>query len=401
MTKPKIHFTHEEFADRQNRVRQELVKRELDGLLLFKIEDMYWMTGFDSDGFCIFHSMFVGADGQLTHLSRTADLANLHYSSICDDVRIAPDSANVSWASCIKDMLAAHGMRGKRIGIQVDTMGLTPKVFLEIQASLEGWCELVIAENFIQDQRRVKSPQELTYIKTAGKILDEALETALAEVYVGAFEGDIYGAFYNKLFCLGADLPAHIPPLGCGDSALNVRYTTGRKHVAKNDQITLELGLAYRHYHAGSMCVALTGPNIRDKHLRMHEVLVPTLSTIQDNLRAGKKMGEIYDLYVDLLSDKGMSDLAQTACGYTMGAVWPPTWMEQPLFYSGNPTVIEKDMTFFNMLILNDHKAGMIMALGEQVIVSDGPPEVVSHVPKEPVIIDPSNLPESASPQVR
>jgi len=37
MTKPKIHFTHEEFADRQKRVRQELVKRELDGLLLFKI----------------------------------------------------------------------------------------------------------------------------------------------------------------------------------------------------------------------------------------------------------------------------------------------------------------------------------------------------------------------------
>ena len=169
MTKPKIHFTNEEFADRQNRVRQELVKHELDSLLLFKIEDMYWMRGFESDGFSIFHSMFVGADGQLTHLSRTADLVNLKYSSICDDVRIAPDSANVSWASCIKDMLAAHGMRGKRIGIQVDTMGLIQKVFLEIQASLEGWCELVIAENFIQDQRRVKSPHELTYIKTARK----------------------------------------------------------------------------------------------------------------------------------------------------------------------------------------------------------------------------------------
>ena len=112
-------------------------------------------------------------------------------------------------------------------------------------------------------------------------------------------------------------------------------------------------------------------------------------------------MGEIYDLYIDLLPENGMSDLAQNACGYTMGAVWPPTWMEQPLFYSGNPTVIEKDMIFFNMLILNDHKAGMIMALGEQVIVNDGPPEVVSHVPKEPIIIHPSNLPESASPQVR
>lgn len=387
MTNPNIHFTREEFETRQQRTRAYLDEQKLDGLLLFKIEDMYWLTGFDSDGFCIFHSMFVGVNGELTHLSRTADLANVAYSSICEDVRIASDDADVRWSSCIKDMLVSHDMQGKRIGIQVDTMGLTPKLFLETQAEIEDWCELVIADNFIQKMRMVKSEQELAYHRKAGEILDIALGDALLAVQPGAYEGDIYGAFYNKLFSMGADLPAHIPPLGCGESALNVRYTSGRKYLVENDQLTLELGLAYRHYHAGSMCVALIGPDVNELHLKMHEALVPALAAIQDLLRPGKTMAEVYDAYRMVVTDHGLAHTLQDACGYTMGATWPPTWMEQPMFYKGNPTVIETNMTFFNMLILNDFKSGLIMCLGEQTIITDGQPEVITHVPREPIIV--------------
>ena len=54
MTKPYIHFTKEEFLQRQKKTRQYLQNLGLDGLLLFKIEDMYWLTGYESDGFCVF-----------------------------------------------------------------------------------------------------------------------------------------------------------------------------------------------------------------------------------------------------------------------------------------------------------------------------------------------------------
>jgi len=60
MPKPYIHFSREEFAERQQRVCSRMQELGLDGLLLFKIEDMYWLCGFESDGFCIFSCMFVG-----------------------------------------------------------------------------------------------------------------------------------------------------------------------------------------------------------------------------------------------------------------------------------------------------------------------------------------------------
>jgi len=383
-----IHFSREEFAERQQRACEQMTAQELDGVLLFKFEDMYWLTGYDSDGFTIFGCMFLGTDGQLTHLARPADLGNASYSSICEDIRIAPDSQDASRAGQIREMLNSLGMQGKRIGIQVDTMGLTPRLFLEIQAELENWCELIIAPDFIRQLRLIKSPQELTYLRKAGEIMDIVMDKTIDATHSGAYEGDIYATFYDSLFRLGADLPAHIPPLGSGKSALNLRYTSKRKHVLNNDQVTLELGVAYRHYHAASMCVVLTGPDINDRHLKMHETSVIALDAVQSILRPGTTVGEIYDAYRSSLEDNGEKDAVLTVCGYTMGATCPPTWMEQPLIFEGNPLVLEENMSFFTHMILNDRESGRSMAVAEQAIITVDAPEIITHVPRVPIISD-------------
>ncbi len=386
MAKPNIHFSRDEFAERQRRTRTSMQELELDGLLLFKIEDIYWLTGLDTDGFVIFNSLFVGTDGELTHLTRSADLANVYYSSICSDTQIAKDDGGITWADQVKCLLQNKHMQGRRVGIQVDTMGLTPRNFLEIQAALDGWCHLIVVDNFVQELRLVKSEQELAYHRKAGEILDAGVGKLIAMAGPGVFEGDLYGAFYDHAFRHDADLPAHIPPLGCGESALNVRYTTKRKNVGQNDQLTLEMGLAYRHYHAGSMCTVLTGPDIDERQLRMHEALVPALAEVQGLLRPGVLMGDVYDAYRTVIADHGYEHAVQNGCGYTMGAVWPPTWMEMPMFYTGNPTVLRANMTVFNMLILNDFETGLMMTLGEQVIIHGDTSEVITHAPREPVI---------------
>ena len=386
MPKPYNHFSREEFSQRQQKTRKHLQKLELDGLLLFKIEDMYWLTGYESDGFCIFGSMFIGTDGALTHLARPADLGNLSYSSICEDVRISPDTEDSTRAEHIKDMLRSLGMEGKKIGIQVDTMGLTPRLFLEISEILDGWCELTVAPDFIRILRLVKSPQELNYFRKAGEVMDIVMDKVIEATYPGAFEGDIYATFYDTLFRLDADLPAHIPPLGSGDSALNLRYTTKRKNVSENDQVTLELGLAYRHYHVACMGVVLTGPEINNRHLKMHKTSVTALDEVQAALRPGTTVGELFDIYKETLEEHGEHDAVLTVAGYTMGAMWPPTWMEEPMIFEGNPLVLEENMTFFTHMILNDRETGLSMAVGETAIVTKDAPEIITHSPREPII---------------
>jgi Xaa-Pro dipeptidase len=69
-----------------------------------------------------------------------------------------------------------------------------------------------------------------------------------------------------------------------------------------------------------------------------------------------------------------------------MGAAFPPTWMEQPLIFEGNPTVLEENMTFFTHMIMNDREAGLSMAVAEQIIIAGGVTEIITHAPREPVI---------------
>ena len=61
----------------------------------------------------------------------------------------------------------------------------------------------------------------------------------------------------------------------------------------------------------------------------------------------GSTVGDLYDAYRKTLVDHGEENSVLTVCGYTMGALWPPTWMEQPLIFEGNETVLQENMTFF------------------------------------------------------
>jgi Xaa-Pro dipeptidase len=184
----------------------------------------------------------------------------------------------------------------------------------------------------------------------------------------------------------GADIPCCRLPMGHGEKAMNVRYGTGTTPIEENDQVTFEMGCAWRHYHVADMFTVLTGPRIDPRHLRMHAACVDALEQVQDGLRPGRTLGEVYETHRAALAAHGYEKAALKACGYTMGATFPPTWMEMPMMYRDNPTVIEKGMVLFTHMILSDFETGLTMSLGETSIVTDGRPEVITHVPRVPIV---------------
>jgi len=386
MPKPHINFSENEFLERQARIRRELTARGLEGLLVSRIEDQYWLCGLDTDGFVIFHMMFVGADGQLTHISRTADIASIDYSSLCEDVRVWEDAEGNPKSRVIKEVLESHGMAGKRIGIQLDSFGMLPNLHLELRENLDGWCELVDASDLIRLMRLVKSPQELHYHRQAGQILDRACARAIELSAPGADEGHVLAEVYRVLWEAGADIPANRMPMGHGEKAMNVRYVTGRGRVAENDQVTFEMGDAWRHYHVADMFTVLTGPKVDPRHLTMQTACAEALDAVQKTLRPGRTLGEVFEVHRATLAAHGYEHALLKACGYTMGATFPPTWMEQPMIYRDNPLVLQPNMVFFTHMILSERETGLTMSLGETSIITDDAPEVITHVPRDPII---------------
>jgi Xaa-Pro dipeptidase len=386
MPKPHIHFPEEEFKDRQGRVRGELAARGLDGLLVSRIEDQYWLCGLDTDGYVIFHMMFIGPAGQLTHLTRTADQASIDYSSLCRDVRVWEDAEGNPRSLAVKDMLQSHDLHGKRIGIQLDSFGLLPNLYLELREALDGWCELVDASDLIRQMRLVKSPRELDCHRQAGRILDRACGTAIDLVEPGVEEGRVLAEVYRVIWEEGADIPANRMPMGHGERAMNVRYATGRGRVGERDQVTCEMGAGWRHYHVADMFTVLTGPAIDPRHLRMHAACAEALDRVQALLRPRRTLGDVFEAHRSTLARHGYEHASLKACGYTMGATFPPTWMEQPMIYRDSRQVLQPNMVFFTHMIVSDRASGLIMSLGETSIITDGAPEVITHVPREPIV---------------
>ena len=67
-----LHFTREEFAARRRRTIDAMQQAGLDGLLMFRQESMYYLTGYDTFGYVFFQCLYLGADGSLVTRSEAS-----------------------------------------------------------------------------------------------------------------------------------------------------------------------------------------------------------------------------------------------------------------------------------------------------------------------------------------
>jgi len=64
-----IHFSQREYAARKRAVLRAMQSRDLDGLLMFRQESMYYLTGLHTFGYCFFQCIYLRADGRTVLLS--------------------------------------------------------------------------------------------------------------------------------------------------------------------------------------------------------------------------------------------------------------------------------------------------------------------------------------------
>jgi Xaa-Pro dipeptidase len=375
-----IHFTRDEFKARMDKATAAMAARGLDGMLLFQQESMYWLSGYDTFGFCFFQCLYVGADGRMALLTRSADLRQAQHTSIIGDIRIWTDAAGAQPAAQLKDMLESLGCRGHTLGIETKSYGLTHFNGRAVDAALDGFCTLREATDLIDRLRLVKSPAELKYVRKAGELGDAALKAAIRKTRAGADEGDILAAQQGAIFAGGGDYPANEFIIGSGRDALLCRYKAGRRKLGKRDQLTLEWAGVYRHYHAAFMRTLIIGKPTKH-HEAMDTACQAALAAVEEKLRPGNTAGEVFSAHARVMDEHGMRDHRLNACGYSLGAKFTPSWMDSPMFYTGNEAELGAGMVFFAHMILMDSKSANAYCLGRTYIITKGKPEPVSTYP--------------------
>jgi Xaa-Pro dipeptidase len=372
-----LHFTKDELAERRGRAIGLMQKRGLDGLLMFRQESMFYLTGYDTFGYVFFQCLYLGADGRLMLLTRTPDLRQAQHTSVVEDIRVWIDAPDANPAAALKEILSGFGLAGKKLGVEYEAYGLTARNGLRLNAALEGFCKLEDASDLVSRLRVVKSPTEIAYVRKAAELADLALDEANRIAAPGAFEGDILAAMQGAIIRGGGDDSANEFIIGSGRDALLCRYFTGRRHLDKQDQLTLEFAGVYRHYHSALMRTICIGtPPARQRE--MHKVAVDALEACKAALKPGRPIGEVFDAHARVLDAAGYQQHRMNATGYSLGTTYAPNWMDWPMFYHGNPEPAAPGMVFFIHIIIADSEHGLAMTNGQTVLVTERGAEVLS-----------------------
>lgn len=372
-----LHFEPSEFEARRERLTAKMAEEKLDAMLLFAQESMYWLTGYDTFGYCFFQTLVVKSDGSMTLLTRAADLRQARNTSTIENILIWVDRPNADPTLDLRNLLSDLDLLGARIGIEYDTHGMTGRVARLIDNQLASFGQLVDASYLVSTLRLVKSPAEIVYAKRAGDMADDALDAAMKIIAPGADEADILAAMQGAILARGGDYPANEFVIGSAADALLCRYKSGRRKLDTTDQLTLEWAGVSAHYHTAMLRTVLIGEqDFRQKEL--YSACLQNLTAIEEILRPGSTFGEVFDMHARVMDERGLTRHRLNTCGYSLGTRFSPSWMEHQMFQAGNPQEIQKDMTLFVHMIVMDSDSGYAMTLGQTYLTTDGAPEPLS-----------------------
>ena len=82
-----------------------MARRKLDALLLFAPESHYWLTGYDTFGYCFFQCLVLTRKGAFTLLTRSADLRQARHTSLIEKIVVWTDAASAGPAVQLRDLL--------------------------------------------------------------------------------------------------------------------------------------------------------------------------------------------------------------------------------------------------------------------------------------------------------
>ena len=365
-----LHFTKKEFQKRKLNILRSMKEQNLDALLMFRQESMYWLTGYDTFGYVFFQTLVLDKKGDIILLTRAPDLRQAQNTSNIEDIRIWIDKDGSNPTVDLKLILKELNLKGKKVGIEYEAYGMTGRNALRLNKSLENYCEVEDQSELITKHRVIKSQEEIVYVRKAAELADKALDEAWKYAKAGTSEAKILAEMQKVIFEGEGDYPANEFIIGSGNNALLCRYQAEKRNLSDIDQLSIEWAGTFKHYHSAMFRTIPIG-KVDPKHVKMHKACVDALTNCEKNLIPGKTVGDVFDIHAKTFDNLGFNKARMNACGYSLGSTFSPNWMDWPMLYTGNPYVIQPGNVFFMHMILMDSDNELAMSLGETYLVTE------------------------------
>jgi ectoine hydrolase len=381
-------FEHQEYQARIARVKNAMVQRGMDLLLVASPANQFWLTGYD--GWSFYTPQMVAVSTQQEEpiwIGRKMDAVGAKFTAFLDESNVVPypdqyvGSSDLHPLQFVADEIARRGWDKGTIGVETDDYYYTAKWDAILRKNLTN-CKFVDAFLFVNRCRMVKSEQELIYMRQAGQIAAAAQQAAFDAARPGVRQCDVMAEVYRVTTAglpgAGGTFPCKPPNAMVGEycSAPHLSWTD--EPLVEGDLFYIELGGVRHRYHSPlSRCIYLGKPT--EKMDDVAKVIAEGLHAVLEKVRPGVVCEELAAVWKSVIARHGIEK--DSRIGYPVGIGYPPTWGELTAsLRAGDRTELQPNMTFHCIPAIWMEKYGLVIS--ETFAVTERGAECFANFPR-------------------
>ncbi|HSF06790.1 MAG TPA: Xaa-Pro peptidase family protein [Methylomirabilota bacterium] len=376
---------------RVEKARTQMAAQQLDALLVWKDENVRYLTGLRAQLIAGKSSSLNGvlfprdaepillcSGGERDRaLAKMPWLAEVHAIPIMEERGLVEGFVR----SVLTPALTRHKLLNGRLGVDQPTM-----ILIESIRRLLPGVELVDGDSAMQQARLIKLPEEIAVIEEACAVGDAVTRRALDAVREGRRECEVAGDAMQTLYYLGGEM-AHVitPFVASGEHMSPPHRICSDKLIRNRDVCFIDIGAMWNGYFADIGRMTIVGKPSR----RQKEVYTAVFQGLQAGIavmRPGQTNLDVSKAIVAKIAEFGLAQHLFSLFighGIGMGANEPPyigETLEGATVYPLQPGMV---FAVEPLVWVPDVEGGAGVRIEDMVLVTEGAPRILSRIDYE------------------
>ena len=343
----------------------KMQEKELDGIIINNLKNVYYLTGFwGSNG-----TVFISRDRQILVTDARYIIAAKQEVTGFEIFAERDELATI--AKIAKDM----GL--SRIGFEDE---ISVSYYHRMQTAFEG-LELVPQTQFVEALRMIKDETEIATIRKACSISDQAFHDALEFIKPGKTEIEIANFLDFRMRELGAAGLSFDTILASGINSSKPHAHPMHKPVELGEAITMDFGCLYEHYVSDMTRTVYLG-HVSDEQAEIYNTVLKANQALIDQAKDGLGFRDFDKIPRDIIVEAGYGEYFTHGIGHGIGL----DIHEEPYFSQTSTEVIKSGMVLTDEPgIYIEGKYGV--RIEDDILITDTGCEVLTLAPKELIVI--------------
>lgn len=314
-------FSAAEFATRRKYLERAMAERHLDAVLISDPADIHYFCGYKTFEVSV-HTVLVFLPGYCLLQTPTIETGPAVVTAQVDAIIgyrwESPDTVIEPLLETLKDCQA--------IGLDLWAPGLRPGLVDALRQHL-GASRLQPLDGLIDTLRLVKSPAEIECLRRSAVISRVGIDAAVAMIQPGITENDVAAAGAQALLAAGSEFMSLQPIVTSGPRTSVIHLNHQERVIQPDEPVFLEFGAAWQRYTAPIMQTVVTG-HPTDSMLRVRDLCAALQATLLAHMRPGNTFAQAAQAATDVLAPHAGTLFFSGVFGYSVGAQFPPSWVE-------------------------------------------------------------------------